>query len=52
MERRFIALDNMAYIVLDEVDRMIDLGFAEDVNYILDNVPISNRIVDGSRVRR
>jgi ATP-dependent RNA helicase DDX23/PRP28 len=27
---------------LDEADKMIDLGFEEDVNYILDKIPSSN----------
>lgn len=29
-------------MVLDEADRMIDLGFEEVVNWILDQIPSSN----------
>jgi ATP-dependent RNA helicase DDX23/PRP28 len=27
---------------LDEADKMIDLGFEEDVNFILDKIPSTN----------
>lgn len=35
MERRTLSLDNFNYIVLDEVDRMLDMGFVDDVTQIL-----------------
>lgn len=35
MERRSLNLDNFNLVVLDEVDRMLDMGFLPDVSYIL-----------------
>lgn len=35
MERRTLSLDNFNFIVLDEVDRMLDMGFVDDVTHIL-----------------
>jgi superfamily II DNA/RNA helicase len=35
LERRTLKLDNCTMIVLDEVDRMLDMGFTPDVTYIL-----------------
>src|SRR6267143_2138828 len=39
MERRTISLDNVKFVVLDEADRMLDMGFIDDINYILNQVP-------------
>ena len=30
------------WVILDEADKMIDLGFDEDVNFILDSIPQTN----------
>lgn len=38
LERRIINLDNVRFIVLDEVDRMLDIGFREDIRNILSHV--------------
>lgn len=35
MERRTLQLDQFNLVVLDEVDRMLDMGFLPDVSYIL-----------------
>lgn len=35
-------LSQCTYVVMDEADRMIDMGFEDDVNYILDQLPSSN----------
>ena len=35
MERGTLSLNNFNFIVLDEVDRMLDMGFVEDVTHIL-----------------
>jgi ATP-dependent RNA helicase RhlE len=35
MERRSLHLDGFNMVVLDEVDRMLDMGFLPDVSYIL-----------------
>lgn len=36
--RRQIHFDNIRFVVLDEVDRMLDIGFREDIKKILRNV--------------
>jgi len=35
-------LSQCNYVVLDEADRMIDMGFEEDVQKVLDALPLSN----------
>ena len=39
MERRMIALDGVRVLVLDEADRMLDMGFKPQVDRILRTVP-------------
>jgi len=39
IERRYIVLNQCNYVVLDEADRMIDLGFEPQVNSVLDAMP-------------
>ena len=39
MGRRTIRLQDINTVVLDEADRMLDMGFRPDLNRILDNVP-------------
>ncbi len=39
MERGSIKLDQIKYLVLDEVDRMLDMGFLPDVRRIIDRCP-------------
>ena len=39
---RYIVLNQCTYIVLDEADRMIDLGFELQVNQVLDAMPATN----------
>merc|ERR1712061_401126 len=36
IERRFVVLNHCHYVVLDEADRMIDMGFEPQVQSILD----------------
>ena len=38
MERGNLKLENFNIVVLDEVDRMLDMGFLPDVSFILDKV--------------
>lgn len=38
MRRRTIKLNNLAHIVLDEADEMLNMGFREDINVILKSV--------------
>lgn len=35
LDRRIISLENIRFIVLDEVDRMLDIGFRDDIRNIL-----------------
>jgi len=39
MERRVLDLSSVRVVVLDEADRMLDMGFTEDVEYILSKTP-------------
>ena len=39
MERRVLNLSSVKIVVLDEADRMLDMGFMEDVEYILSRTP-------------
>ncbi|KAG2172071.1 hypothetical protein INT43_001548 [Umbelopsis isabellina] len=42
LDRRILVLNQCTYVVMDEADRMIDMGFEADVNFILDALPVSN----------
>lgn len=42
LENRYLVLSRCVYIVLDEADRMLDLGFEPEVQKILDHMPVSN----------
>lgn len=42
IERHVIVLGQCTYVVMDEADRMVNLGFEEVVNFILDSLPVSN----------
>ena len=39
MKRRTVRLDSVQTVVLDEADRMLDMGFIQDVTRILDKMP-------------
>jgi ATP-dependent RNA helicase DeaD len=39
LERKAISLDNVQYVVLDEADEMLNMGFREDIDVILKNTP-------------
>ena len=39
MKRRTVRLDKVDTVVLDEADRMLDMGFVRDVTHILDQMP-------------
>lgn len=43
IERRILVLSQCCYVVMDEADRMIDLGFEPAVKTILDSLPASNQ---------
>ncbi|MFN5045970.1 MAG: DEAD/DEAH box helicase [Bacteroidota bacterium] len=44
IERKAIQLQNISYIVLDEADEMLNMGFREDIEFILGNTPNRNSI--------
>jgi ATP-dependent RNA helicase DeaD len=39
LKRRTLNLSSTKVVVLDEADRMLDMGFIDDINYILSRVP-------------
>lgn len=39
LERKAISLDNVQYVVLDEADEMLNMGFREDIDLILSKTP-------------
>ena len=45
MGRRNISLKNIKFVVLDEADRMFDMGFEDDVDKILRQTPASRQTI-------
>lgn len=39
LERKAINLEQIEYVVLDEADEMLNMGFQEDIEFILQNTP-------------
>jgi ATP-dependent RNA helicase DeaD len=39
IERKELILSEISEVVLDEADRMLDMGFAEELDFIMDKVP-------------
>ncbi|MCK5034729.1 MAG: DEAD/DEAH box helicase [Candidatus Sabulitectum sp.] len=39
MQQGFIHLDEVEVFILDEADRMLDMGFIHDINKVLDEIP-------------
>jgi ATP-dependent RNA helicase DeaD len=39
IERKAIQLDKIHYVVLDEADEMLNMGFKDDIEFILQNTP-------------
>jgi len=39
MQQKFVSLQDVKYLVLDEADRMLDMGFGRDVNRIISKIP-------------
>ena len=39
IERKAIILENINYVVLDEADEMLNMGFKDDIEFILKNTP-------------
>ncbi len=43
LKRRTLNLASVRIVVLDEADRMLDMGFIEDIEYILSKVPVNRQ---------
>lgn len=39
IDRKYIDLNQVKYFILDECDRMLDMGFVEDIDYIWGHLP-------------
>jgi ATP-dependent RNA helicase DeaD len=39
IERKAVNLENIHYVVLDEADEMLNMGFKDDIEFILQNTP-------------
>ena len=39
LRRKSLKLDNLSFCVLDEADEMLNMGFLEDIQWILDHIP-------------
>ncbi|KAH9518403.1 DEAD (Asp-Glu-Ala-Asp) box polypeptide 23 [Bulinus truncatus] len=46
LENRYLVLNQCTYVVMDEADRMIDMGFEPEVRKILDYLPVTNEKPD------
>ncbi|KAE9553538.1 hypothetical protein FO519_003231 [Halicephalobus sp. NKZ332] len=42
LDNRYISLNSCSYVIMDEADRMLDMGFEQDVNSILEYIPVTN----------
>ena len=45
MERGTLKLDALKLVVLDETDRMLDMGFRDDIEHILKSVPATRQLL-------
>jgi ATP-dependent RNA helicase DeaD len=45
LRRRTIKIDNLKQIILDEADEMLNMGFREDIDVILETVPTERQTV-------
>lgn len=45
IERRTLKLDNLKTVILDEADEMLNMGFREDIEKILEGVPTERQTV-------
>lgn len=44
MSRKAVNINQVNYVVLDEADEMLNMGFEEDVEYILSHTPAEKRV--------
>ncbi|KAH9284562.1 putative ATP-dependent RNA helicase DDX23 [Echinococcus granulosus] len=52
LESRYIVLNQCTYVVLDEADKMIDMGFEPHVNNILSYLPVTNQKPDSEEAEQ
>ena len=45
LERKTLKLDQVGMVILDEADRMLDMGFREDIETILKQAPVQRQTV-------
>ncbi|PWZ03702.1 putative U5 snRNP 100 kd protein [Testicularia cyperi] len=43
LEQHVLVLSQCSYVVMDEADKMVDMGFEAQVSFILDSLPVTNR---------
>ena len=43
LDRKAVDLGKISFVVLDEADEMLNMGFQEDIDYILENTPSSRK---------
>jgi len=43
LDRKTINLSEISFVILDEADEMLNMGFQEDIDYILENTPESRK---------
>ena len=43
INRRVVKLEQVAYVVLDEADEMLNMGFQEDLDAILEKTPATKK---------
>lgn len=39
INRKVVKLQDLSYLILDEADEMLNMGFQEDIDYILEHIP-------------
>jgi ATP-dependent RNA helicase DDX23/PRP28 len=42
LENRYLVLSQCSYVILDEADKMLDMGFEPEILQILEHIPVSN----------
>lgn len=52
IDRHVLVLSQCSYIVLDEADRMVDLGFEEELTFILEALPAGNAKPEGIEIEK